>query len=514
MITRCKVPESLRYRVLVSAAAIGAAFGVAQALRPAEAAAAAQQPASGPEVSLTIAGDRTDPDGTTPLHKAVHNGDMAKVEQLLATGKADVNAANRYGVTPLSLAAVNGDARMIERLLQAGANPNAAEGAGQTVLMTAARTGNPDALEALIAHGADVNAAEAWMGETALMWAAAENHPDAVKVLVKHGANLNAHSKLNEYPEQKFTTSGMVTTYLNRGAWTPVMYAARQDAREALKALIDAGADLNQQDDDGANALQLAIINAHFAAANILADGGADPNVLDKTGMGALYATVDMHSLDNMFSRPMPKFNSDDALKLAEKLIAKGANVNVQLKQPVIQRHHNAGNQAMGEGTTPIIRAAKNGDVDMMRLLLNHGARLDLTLKDHTNALMTAISSGAGTYGRSSGTESGAIAAVRLCIERGVDVNAQKDNGQTALHVAAGAGGDQVIKLLADAGAKLDIKDRQGLTALDVASGRGGGGRGRGGAGNNNGGGGAGPGQPRATTVALLRQLMGLPAQD
>jgi hypothetical protein len=124
---------------------------------------------------------------------------------------------------------------------------------------------------------------------------------------------------------------------------------------------------------------------------------------------------------------------------------------------------------------------------------------------------MIAIASGAGTYGRSSGTESGAIQAVRLCVERGVDVNATRDNGQTALHSAAGAGGDAVIKILAENGAKLDLKDKQGLTALDVASGRGGGGGRRGGGG---GGGGAGPGQPRPTTVALLRQLMGQPAAD
>jgi hypothetical protein len=123
---------------------------------------------------------------------------------------------------------------------------------------------------------------------------------------------------------------------------------------------------------------------------------------------------------------------------------------------------------------------------------------------------MIAIASGAGTYGRSSGTENGAIQAVSLCIERGVDVNATRDNGQTALHSAAGAGGDAVIKILVENGAKLDLKDKQGLTALDVASGRGGGGGRRGGGG----GGGAGPGQPRPTTVALLRQLMGLPAAD
>ena len=466
------------------------------------------------DVFLSVGADKTDADGTTPLQKAVRAGDKAKVDQLLRA-KADVNAANRYGVTALSLAAVNGDAVMTDALLKAGADPNAAQGQGQTVLMTAARTGNPDVLKLLIAKGANVNAKEGWEGETALMWAAAENHGEAVKVLAAAGADLNAHNGLTEFPEQKFTTSGMVTTYLNRGAWTPLMYAARQDSVDAAKALIAAGADLNQVDDDGANALVLAIINAHFETANLLIDAGANPNVVDKTGMGALYAAVDLHSLDVMFSRPMPRFDKDAVVRLAETLVAHGANVNQQLKTAVLERHHNAGNQQMGEGTTPIIRAAKNGDTEMMKVLLDHGARLDLTLKDHSNALMIAIASGAGTYGRSSGTESGAIAAVRLCIERGVNVNAAKDNGQTALHAAAGAGGDAVIKILAEHGATLDLKDKQGLTALDIASGRGGGGGRRGGGGNNNnGGGGAGPGQPRTTTVALLRQLMGLPPAD
>ena len=68
------------------------------------------------------AANAVEPDGTTPLHRAVHRNDL-KAADVLIRGGADVNATNRYGVPPLSLAATNGNAAMLELLLKAGANP-------------------------------------------------------------------------------------------------------------------------------------------------------------------------------------------------------------------------------------------------------------------------------------------------------------------------------------------------------------------------------------------------------
>src|SRR5437868_6385123 len=92
-------------------------------------------------------------DGTTPLHLAVRDNDLAKANKLLAAG-ADAKVANRYGVTPLYLACENANPAIIERLLKAGADANSVSTEGETALMTVARTGIVEAAKVLLDHGA------------------------------------------------------------------------------------------------------------------------------------------------------------------------------------------------------------------------------------------------------------------------------------------------------------------------------------------------------------------------
>jgi ankyrin repeat protein len=449
-----------------------------------------------------------EPDGMTPLHWAVRGGDVDMAGLLLRAG-ANAKAANRYGITPILLAAENGDARLVQMLVKAGADPNSRMPEGQTALMTAARTGSADAIKVLVEAGADVNAREDWQGQTALMWAAAHNNAAAVTTLIALGADRNAKSKLLSFPEFKWETSGMVTTILPRGGWTPLMYAARDGALEAAAALADARADLNVTDPDGTTALAFAIINAHFDTAKVLVEKGADPNIADVTGTAALYAAVDMHTMAPMLSRPAPKLvDKIDAGELVNVLLAHGANPNARLKRPTIGRHHLlTGDASLGEGTTPLMRAAKSNDIAVMKALLDAGADPSLTLKDRTTPLMVAAGGGAvvGAYANAIPvTEDTSIQAIRFCLERGVDVNAFNTNGQTALHLAVQRGAEKVVRFLAQNGAKLDMKNKQGRTPLDVALGVGGGGRGAAR--------GRGATAPKETMVALLRELMGQPA--
>ncbi len=411
-------------------------------------------------------------DGTTPLHWAVRANDLETVRLLLAAG-AKADAATRHGITPLSLAAINGSAIVTDTLLKAGANPNAVLPEGETILMTAARTGNADVLKLLIEAGADLKAREGWYGETALMWAAAEDHEAAIRVLVAHGADLNERSTLLNVPRRR---SGQ--SVLPLGSWTPLMYAARQNALEATRSLVELGADMNLADPDGATALVLAIINANYDVAALLVEKGADPNIGDKEArMAALYAAVDMHRLAVGHGRPNPKPSGRlDAADVVKALLARGADPNARLSAPLMQRHHTGGDRALGEGSTPFMRAAKSADVGLMRLLLAAGADPKLTQPNQANALMLAAGMGwrdgspaAPSYDQ--GSERDAIEAIKVCIEAGLDINATTNTGDTALHVAiSGRGSPVIIRFLAENGANLQARNKQGRTPLDAAT--------------------------------------------
>src|SRR5262245_54334948 len=145
--------------------------------------------------SVTAAGQNADPqgprradDGVTPLLTAIYHGDVQAVDRLIAAG-ANVRAANREGVTPLAMACLDGELSIIDRLLKAGADPKERGPNGETLLMFAARNGRVDVITRLLAAGADVNAREALRGTTALMWAAEQRHPAAVKALLAGGAD-------------------------------------------------------------------------------------------------------------------------------------------------------------------------------------------------------------------------------------------------------------------------------------------------------------------------------------
>jgi len=435
-------------------------------------------------------------DGTTALHWAVRADDV-DIARLLVSAGANANASNRYGVTPLSLAAANANAATVRLLLDAGADAKATLRDGETILMAAARTGNPDAVALLLSHGADVNAREQSLGETALMWAAAENHPETVKLLVDHGADVNARSSNMAWPKDRFGLEG-VLTILPHGRWTPLMYAARQGAFGAARTLADAGADLNLVDPDGTSAMVVAIINGHYDVALMLAEKGTDPNIADTAGMAALYAAVDMNTLGEVYGRPARKSTSHvSALDLMKALLARGADPNAQLKSNALQRAHTPGEPLLGERTTPLMRAAKNGDFAAIRLLLDHGADPALAQRNHTTALMFAagLGRGQGVFTKDIGTERDMLEAVKVLVERGVDVNMFNDNGQTAMHFAAQVS-DDIVRYLAAHGAKLDPTDKQGHTPIDLALGIGA--RGRAG----------GPAPVRQGTAALLRQLI------
>lgn len=413
----------------------------------------------------------TEPDGTTALMWAARANDLEGAQLLVRAG-ASAKTANRYGETALGLAATNGNAAMIDLLLKAGADVNAANPDGQTALMTAARAGAAAAVKVLLSHGATIEQAEGLWGQNALMWAAAEDHGDAVQVLAEAGANINAQSKLMKYPPLKFTPGGMVTAYMPVGGMTPLMYAARNGAKDAVLALLDKGADLRIADGDGTTATIFAIINGHFDVAEQLVERSTpgDLDVRDRAGMTALYAAVDMHSLDDDAGRPLPKARGNN-VRLVKRILEKGANPNLPLTGPTVGRHH-ALNGDGAPGRTALIRASRKGDTELMELLLAHGADMALKEKDGTTVIITAAAArrtGGLAGGRVPRELWKNVEAIRLMVDRGADINAQNERGETALHQAVLGGHDEVVQGLLAMGARLDIQSTQGLNPLDAA---------------------------------------------
>lgn len=408
---------------------------------------------------------KTDPDGTTALHWAAHNEDLAGARKLVAAG-ADVKAANRYGETPLSLAAANGNGALVELFLKAGADANAALPGGETMLMLAARAGKVEAVRALMKAGANVNAREAKSGQTALMWAAAEGNGEAVGALLAAGADLNAR--------------------LDSG-FTAFLFAVREGHIGVVRTLLKAGADVNDTVKIGAytgkkfgqvrggpragtSALCVAVTNAHYELASVLLDAGANPNAAEP-GIGALHLITSVRKPGLGDNDPAPDGSGNmTSIEFVRKMAAKGADLNLRMTRRV-----SIGMTGINTlGATPFFMAARTADAELMRVLAELGADPKINNADNATPLMAAAGLGTRSPGEDAGTEEEVLEALQVALDLGLDINAVDNNGETAMHGAAYKNSPKAVEFLAAKGAKREIWDKpnkQGWTPLRIAEG-------------------------------------------
>src|SRR6186713_2571046 len=449
-------------------------------------------------------------DGTTAIMHAAANEDLELVRALIKAG-ASAKAKNQFGTTPLTEAAIIGSAPVISALLKAGADPNTRTPEGETPLMAVARTGKVDAARLLIEAGADVNVKEAWGGQSALMWAAAQSQPEMVKFLASKGADLNARGVIRQW-ERKVITEPRPKD-MNKGGFTPLIYAAREGCVQCARYLVEAGADRDIEDPERLTPLTMALLNLHFEFAAYMVKAGADVDKWDLFGRSPLYLAADVSTLPTKGNGAMAVIPSEDkvtALDVARLLLDAGANPNLQLKRRPPYRdvpQDRGGDSILAQGATPLLRAARAGDAPFVDLLLKHKALVDLPSKEGVTPLLAAAGVDFGTRvtrGRNR-TNEGVLATMRLLLDAGADINARNVTDsprtgeysaaataaarsgrggrasqvpsatavphQTALHGAAERGYTPVVKFLAEHGADLQMKDANGRTALDLAKG-------------------------------------------
>jgi hypothetical protein len=283
-----------------------------------------------------------------------------------------------------------------------------------------------------------------------------------------------------------------------------LLFAGREGHVAAVKALLDAGADINQADaGDQTTPLLISTINGHFDLALFMLGRGADPALSAENGVTPLYAAVNCQWAAKAFY-PQPRAylqQQTSYLALMTALLDKGADPNVRLRKAVWYREYNREQSQLDEtGATPFWRAAYAGDVDAMRLLLARGADPNIptiavgqkpnnytTKGQDLSGLpplpnggpsVTPLIAAAGVgFGRAAGSThthvlAGWLPAIQFLVEEArVDVNARDAFGDTALHYAAARGDNEMILYLLSKGADLKMVDRVGQTVADMANG-------------------------------------------
>ena len=387
----------------------------------------------------------TSPDGATALHWAAHWGATDLAERLLSAG-ALVDASNELGITPISIACRNGSEAMVDLLLKAKADAKGSEPSGETVLMSCARTGSLGAVEQLLAAGAEPNSAEVDSGQTALMWATAGGHWEIVDLLIGAGADVNASSS---------------------GKFTPLMFAARTGDLKSAELLLDAGAEVNVATEDGLSPLLIASASLdaitgsdyrlvieesqHESLGALLLDRGADVTQSDQYGMTALHYAVEMN-------KP----------SLLRALLKRDADPNAQLTQGLPFRRGDYVGREAYDGASPFWLAARLGNVEMMRELLDAGA--DPELRQAWGVTPTMVAAGVTQTDSRIANEEKLIQALELLVlEIKTDIHSVDRSGQTAVHGAANVSGNEIIKFLVAEGADPEAVDSRGRTPHDVA---------------------------------------------
>jgi ankyrin repeat protein len=430
-----------------------------------------------------------------PLTEAAARGQIEVVKHLVRK-RADINARSRYcevslredrtidarDVTPLIRASRKGRLEVVKALIEAGADLQIRDADGMTALDWARKQKHSDVAEALRATGkaeredtteeqllkaaeagdaakvrsliqAQVNLAphdprRATKSLTPLMLAAAAGHVEVVKALIEAGAEVNG---TDESAPASDRTSSFGAKDLSRENLqelgrslrpTPLSLAAEHGHAEVVRALVRAGSDVNAQDQLGRTPLMLAVNGNHSAIVEGLLTAKADVHARNKDQETALSLAVQRQNAH-----------------IARLLMAAGAKVNLKCC----------------EGGTPLMKAAERCNLELVELLLNAGAKATTRSKG-SGGPVKAASGATCEKPVPEGTaivpmpEDKIVPAVKCLLEAGADANAADGMGTTALMDAARNGYGELARMLLNAGANVRAADHTGWTALHWAT--------------------------------------------
>ncbi|XP_067003505.2 ankyrin repeat domain-containing protein 17 isoform X3 [Anabrus simplex] len=400
---------------------------------------------------------------TRSLVEACTDGDVGTVRKLLTEGRS-VHETTEEGESLLSLACSAGYYELAQVLLAMHANVEDRGIKGDcTPLMEAASAGHVDIVRLLIAHGADVNA-QSSSGNTPLMYACAGGHEEVVHTLLESGANVEDHNENGHTPLMEAASAGHVgvakillehgagiNTHSNEFKESALTLACYKGHLDMVRFLLEAGADQEHKTDEMHTALMEASMDGHVEVARLLLDSGAQVNMPTDS-----------------FESPLTLAACGGHVDLAMLLIERGANIE----------------EVNDEGYTPLMEAAREGHEEMVALLLSQGANINAQTEETQETALTLACCGGFTdvadflikagadieLGASTplmeAAQEGHLELVKYLLEASADVHATTQTGDTALTYACENGHTDVADLLLQYGADLEHESEGGRTPL------------------------------------------------
>ena len=410
-------------------------------------------------------------DGYTSLHLASQEGHVKMAELLIQNG-ADVCSPTNDGWTPLYWASQEGHVKMVELLIQHGVDLHSPNNDGWTTLHLSSKQGHVEIAELLIQHGADV-CSPTNDGWTPLHWACQEGHVKMAELLIQYGADVCSPNMIDNWTlgwtplhwaseegnvkiaEQLIQNGADVCSPMGDG-WTPLHSASELGHVKMAELLIQYGAHVGSGDSKNQTPLHLAALKGNLDVVKLLFESGADPNICDVNDQTPLELASDT-AVASFLSQSMTP-----PLTLPVGVSSLTSSINppdqcqniVQLSD---QDLYGDDVESSYHNQISVYTASKNGQIDIVRMLLDNGS--DVNERDNYRQTALAVAS-----------RNGELKVAEFLIERGANVNFRNVDGQTSLHSAIQAGNFDIVQLLLDHNADLNAITRNGNTPLDLAT--------------------------------------------
>jgi len=377
----------------------------------------------------------------TPLHYAIDTADKdCNLHSILWSyleAGVDIEIRGRDGITPLHCAAKKGNIGATNLLLQAGLNIEIQDNSRMTPLHWAAYNGGFKVTELLLHKGAFLEARDCY-GRTALHMVTASalntnTKIEVIQLLADNNADINAKAR---------DGSTALHTATNRG----------QEA--VVRRLIDNGADKDARDSWGQTALHRAAYGGDEAIIRFLFEHHTDKDVKDNSGNTALHIAACSETtvrllLELGFDKDASNCFGQTAFYIA--VMNNDKAVVRQLLKVGADPDKDSG------GWTPLHVAARNGDVDLVQLLIEQG-------------VVKHAQDGGGCTSLHIAAEHGDVNVARLLLEHGADTEAQDNCGNTPLHTAAFHNREAALQLLIEHESKMEAQNNNGYTAFHIAA--------------------------------------------